>query len=166
MNLEPLRQALLASVEAEARTRQEHDDAEAASRLEAARHEAEALVDQGRRQGERAAQREAARTRASAVRSAREARLGSQRTLVDELRSRSLEAVGDLPGRAGYPTLLERLSEAARRQLGPEAVIEPNPAGLGGIRGRAGARSVDYTLPTLVERAVESLGEEIERLWR
>ena len=66
----------------------------------------------------------------------------------------------------GYPALLERLARAARDQLGPDADVEVDPPGLGGVIGRAGRTSVDYTLPALVDRSIAALGDELERLWR
>ena len=37
---------------------------------------------------------------------------------------------------------------------------------LGGVVGRAGSTSVDYTLPALVERAIAELDGRLETLWR
>ena len=36
----------------------------------------------------------------------------------------------------------------------------------GGVIGRRDTRTVDATLPTLAEQALEDLGAEIESLWR
>ena len=57
-----------------------------------------------------------------------------------------------LRGAAGYPALLERLTRAARDQLGADAEVEVDP-GIGGVIGRTGRTSVDYTLPALADRA-------------
>lgn len=142
------------------------ENAAAARRLELAREEAEAQVAQGRLEGERAGKRAAARVRAAAIRESRGSRLQAQQALVDELRAQAREAARRLCEGPGYDELLDRLSVTARNQLGPDAKMERDPPGLGGLRARAGTRSVDYTLPTLVERTIEELGEAVEALWR
>ena len=65
-----------------------------------------------------------------------------------------------------YPELLERLSQIATAQLGAGAKLEIDPPELGGVVARAGARSVDYTLPSLVDRAIGELDGKLETLWR
>lgn len=162
----PLRQALLESARAELDEQQGRDEAAASERLEKAREQAEILVAERRLEGERAASREAARIRADAVRSAREARLRAQRGLVDELRSRALQAVLDLRCDPRYGALLDRLAEMARSQLGSDVEIERDPPGVGGVLARSGARSVDYSLVAIVDRAIDGLGTELETLWR
>ncbi len=166
MNLEPLRHALRAEVDAEVRERLAEVDAECARTLADAETTARELVRQGRLEGEGAAAKEAVRRRATATRRAREIRLRAQRRQVDELQRRSREAIPGLQGAGGYPALLERLARAAREQLGPDAEVEVDPPGLGGVIGRAGRTSVDYTLAALADRTIASLGDELEGLWR
>jgi vacuolar-type H+-ATPase subunit E/Vma4 len=166
VNLISLREALLDTTRGEAREQEQRDETAAQARLEAARKQAAASVEHGRLEGEQAAAREAARVRAAADRHAREARLRAQRALIDELRSRARDAALKLPGQPGYERLLERLGETARLQLGSDAELERDPAGAGGLVGRAGRRSVDYTLPALVDRIIAGLGEELDGLRR
>ena len=85
---------------------------------------------------------------------------------MEELQLRSREAVLRLREDSRYPALLDRLARTAREQLGPDAEVEVDPPGLGGVIGRTGRVSVDYTLPALADRAIASLGDELESLWR
>ncbi len=166
MNLEPLRTELLA----EARDEQARQlaDVDHTCRLQAARARArwEALTARSRAQGERAAAQEARRRLGAASQRGRELELVAKRALVEELRAQTLAAALDLRDDPRYGPLLERLSQTAEAQLGPGAEIEVDPPGLGGARARAGDVSVDYTLPALVERAIQDLGAELEALWR
>lgn len=166
MNLEPLRAALRAETDAEVEARLAAVDSESARTLASAEASAQELVRQGRLEGEEAAAKEAVRRRATASRRAREIRLGAQRRQVDELQRRSREAILGLRETDGYPALLERLTHAAREQLGRDAEVEVDPPGLGGVIGRAGRTSVDYTLPALADRTIASLDDELEGLWR
>jgi len=166
VNLEPLRVALQAETDAEVQERLAAVDAVCARTLAEAEARAHELAREGRREGEGAAAKEAARRRATATRRARELRLQAQRRQVDELQVRSREAVLRLQDDSRYPELLDRLTRAAREQLGPDAEVEPGPTGLGGVVGRKGRTSVDYTLPALADRAIASLGDELESLWR
>jgi vacuolar-type H+-ATPase subunit E/Vma4 len=166
MRLDPLRDALLAETEADARRHLAEVEAECVRTVAEAEREAHELAAQGRREGEQAAARAAVRRHATAARRAREIRLRAQQEQVEELTRRSREAVLRLREDSRYPELLERLARAAREQLGPDTELELDPPKRGGVVGRKGAASVDYTLPVLVERAIASLGDELEELWR
>ena len=166
MNLEPLRVALRAETEAEVRERLTAVDAECARTLAEAEARAHELAREGRHEGEEAAAKEAARRCATATRRARELRLRAQSRQVEELQVRSRAAVLRLQEDSRYPALLDRLARTAREQLGPDAEVEVDPPGLGGVIGRKGRVSVDYTLPALADRAIASLGDELEGLWR
>jgi len=166
MNLEPLRAALRAETDIGVQRRLEEVDAECARVVADAEAKAHELARQGRRGGEDAAAKEAMRRRAAATRRAREILLQAQRRQIEELQRRSREAVLLLREDNNYPELLERLSWAARDQLGPGTEVELDPPAFGGVIGRSGRMSVDYTLPALVDRAMVSLGDELESLWQ
>ncbi len=166
MRLDPLRNALLAETEARVGRRLAEVKDECAHTVAEAERQARELAARGRQEGERAAAREALRRRAAATQRAREIRLRAQQHQVEELAQRSREAVLRLREDSRYPGLLERLARVVREQLGPDAELELDPPGRGGVLGRKGAMSVDYTLPALAERAIASLGEELEELWR
>ncbi len=166
MSLEPLRAALRAETDAVVERRLAQVDADCLRAIADAEAKAQELTEQGRREGERAAAQEAVRRRATATRRARELRLQAERRQVEELQARARAAVLRLREDSRYPELLDRLTRAVREQLGPDAEVELDPPGRGGVIGRKGATSVDYTLPVLVERAIASLGDEVETLWR
>jgi len=166
VNLEPLRAALRAETDADVEGRLAAVDAECSRMLADAEADAHALARQGRREGEAAAAKEAVRRRATATRRAREIRLRAQRQQVDELQRVSREAILGLRKADGYRALLDRLSRTVREQLGPDAEVEVDPPGLGGVIGRVDRTSVDYTLAALADRAIASLGDELEGLWR
>jgi vacuolar-type H+-ATPase subunit E/Vma4 len=166
VNLEPLRGGLRAQADADAARRRLEVDEECRRLVSAAEAEARSLTAEGRGEGERAAVREALRRRALASRHGRELRLEAERALIDDLRVRARVKALALRGDRRYSELLERLSRVARSQLGPDAQLEIDPEDAGGVVGRAGRRSVDYTLPMLVDRAIEDLDGELEALWR
>lgn len=165
LNLEPLRAALRAETDVEIGARLEAVDSECARLLAEAESNAHGLVRRGRRDGERAAAKEAVRRRATAMRRAREIRLRAQQRQIEELRRRAREAVLHARDDSRYPELLERLAAEVRGQLGPAATVELDPEALGGVIGRHGSTSVDYSLPALVERAIDDLDTNLERLW-
>lgn len=166
MSLEPLRRALRADTDNEVQGRLAGVEDECARMVAGAEAKAHELAKEARCEGEAAAAKEAVRRRATATRRAREIRLRAQSRQVEELQRMSREAVLHLREDDLYPELLERLSRAARDQLGPEAQVEVDPPGLGGVIGRKGRTSVDYTLPALVDRTIASLGDELEILWQ
>lgn len=165
MNLEPLRRALRAETEADTDRRRSEIAAECERIVAEAETAARELVRAARLEGERAAVREASRRHASSARRARETVLTARRGLVDELRRRSRAAALELRGQRGYAALLERLQSAARAQLGDDAQLVVDPSGRGGVVGRHGGASVDYTLPAIVDRTIDGLGVQLERLW-
>jgi hypothetical protein len=166
MNLEPLREVLRAQAETEDRRRRTAVEEDCKRRIAAAEAQARSLVEQGRVEGEQEAKRQALRRRAVASRRARELRLEAQRMLLEELRLRARDAALERRSDLTYRELLDRLARATRVQLGPDAALEVDPPAVGGVVGRADGRSVDYSLTTLVERAIEDLDGSLEALWR
>lgn len=166
MNLEPLRTALLAETDREMQSRLEEVDAGCARVVQDAETRAHELATLGRLEGEAAAAKEAARRRATATRRAREIRLRAQRFQVEKLRKASHDAESRMREDSRYGPLVDHLSGLARSQLGSDAVVQIDPGGRGGVIGRKGMTSVDYTLPVLVDRAIASLDDELETLWQ
>jgi vacuolar-type H+-ATPase subunit E/Vma4 len=166
MNLDSLRTALRLEAETEAANRLTQVDEACKRRLAEAHATARELTDQGRHEGARLAERDALRRRAVAKRRARELRLAAQRELIDELRMRSKGAALGLRKDPRYEELLDRLSKLAKSQLGADAEVEADQPELGGVVAYAGSRSVDYTLPALVDRAIAELDGQLETLWQ
>jgi vacuolar-type H+-ATPase subunit E/Vma4 len=166
MNLESLRAALRVETETEAARRRAQVDESGERRLAEAQAKAREVIEQGRLEGAQAGAKESLRRRAAANRRARELRLAAQRGLIDELRLRARQAALQLRKDSRYGELLERVSQAARSQLGADADVEVDPPDLGGVMARAGSTSVDYTLPALVDRAIAELDGQLETLWQ
>jgi vacuolar-type H+-ATPase subunit E/Vma4 len=165
VSAEAIRTIVLADVESDAGTVDAAAEAEARAELERAQARARAVVERARREGAAAGDLEGARERAEARRRSQRLVLDARRAVYDDFRREAHEGALLLRASGGYGALLERLAEAARSQLGTDAELEVDPAGVGGVRARAGARAVDYTLPALVDRCIASLGSEVERLW-
>lgn len=163
MSLEPVRAALLARARAEAGSRLEAARREADERLAAAHAEAAELLRLTAAEREEAAGAARVRRTVAARRQAHGVVLRARREACDELRAAARAAVAELRAGPGYPALLARLTEAARRQLGPGAEVEEPAAG--GVVARAGERLVDYSLPAMVDRALAGPGAGLEELW-
>lgn len=165
MRLEAAGAALLDDARAVAQRLLDAAEADARGRVDAAHAEAEESIARARAHGEAEGRVEAARAAALERASSRVEVLVARREAYDELRRRAREAALGLRDEAGYPDLLERLSAAARRDLGDGAAVEIDPPGLGGVRARAGSRRVDYTLAALADRCMVQLGASLQRLW-
>ena len=161
----PLRNALLDQAQAEAERVLAEADEQAAATLAEADSQGTALVEEARAAGIAAGSIEGAHEEVHARRFARALVLSAQRELYDELRRQSRAAVHELRHDPRYPELLERLSAAARAQLGDGAALELDPPDAGGVRGSKESRHVDYTLDALVERCLDHRGARPERLW-
>jgi vacuolar-type H+-ATPase subunit E/Vma4 len=166
MNLDPLRTAIRAQAEAEAERHRAEVEAERERALAEARSEADALVERARLEGRRAGVHEGARRRGAARRRAREELLRARGSLFEELRHRARAEVPALRSDPAYPRLVERLEDAARRQLGADAEIVADRPATGGVSASSGQRSVDYTLAALVDRTIDDLNGEVSGLWR
>ncbi len=165
MRLEPLHDALLAQAQAEADRLLAEARERAAALIAEAERRGAALVERARAEGAAAAAMAGAHDHARARRRARTAVLVARRELYDELCRQATAAARRLRDDPGYRALLERLSAAAREQLGEDAVLEVDPVGAGGVRGAKRGRHVDYTLDALVERCLGRLGGRVEELW-
>jgi len=165
VNVEPLRQAVLALARADAERIAAEAETRAGSMLAEAGAHADELVARARVQAEAAADAEAASERSRARSEARTLVLGARRAVYDELRREAHAGALALRGDPDYPALLDRLAAAAREALGEEAEVVLDPPGLGGVAARAGGRRVDLTLPTLVDRCLNDLGSELAELW-
>jgi vacuolar-type H+-ATPase subunit E/Vma4 len=165
LSVDVARDALLADARASAERIVAEADAEARERVEAARRTAAELIAQGRARGEAEGRLIAAREAAQHEALARRQVLTARGAAYEELRRRASTAVLTLRQEAGYADLLERLAEAARRDLGDNADLEIDPPDAGGVRARTSTRLVDDTLPALAAACVEALGPRVSRLW-
>ncbi|HSD79549.1 MAG TPA: V-type ATP synthase subunit E family protein [Solirubrobacteraceae bacterium] len=165
MTVAVARDALLADASERAAALLAAADAEARERVGRAQADADAVIARGRAQGEAEGRVQAARERALELAGARLDVLTAQRESCDELARRARAAALALRDEPGYEALLDRLADAARRELGDGARIERDPPQAGGVVATAGSRRADLSLPILAERCVEALGLGLRRLW-
>ncbi len=165
LTLQPLRTALLADAQARADELLEDVLRECEETLAVARAEADAMVARARASARAQAEADARRELAAARRDASLAVLQAQRAAYELLRRDVASAALELRNDARYPSLLDRLEGRVRATLGADARIERDPPERGGVIGRLDTRTVDATLPTLAEQALDDLGVEIESLW-
>ncbi len=161
--LAPVREELLARARADAEQALAEADADAAASLAAARSEADAILDAARAQGESDAAAVLSAKRARDRRQARAVVLAAQREAYDELRSQVVHALSAIRDDPGYGPWRDRLAEHARTVLGADAVVSEAPEG--GVLGEANGRRVLYTLVGLADRAIHTMGADVEGLW-
>jgi vacuolar-type H+-ATPase subunit E/Vma4 len=167
VNVARLRSTILAAAEAEAQALVADAEHRAAVELERARERAAELVRRAGVDGRRAGELESARARALARPRAAALVLEAKRDAYESFRRDALASSLRLRSdEQRYRALLERLEREARGALGTDAELEVDPEGAGGLRARAGRRSVDLTLPVLVDRCVGALGARVVELWR
>jgi vacuolar-type H+-ATPase subunit E/Vma4 len=161
--LAPVRTALVAAAEADAAATLAAADAEAAATVAAAEARAAELVARARADGAADAESMLAADRARGRREGRRIVLAARSQAYDGLRHRARAAVVALRTDPAYEAIVEGLAGRARALLGADAVITRHP--YGGVLGSAPGRRCDLSLPTLADRAFDSLGPEVERLW-
>ena len=163
--LDPVRRALLYDVTANAEQVIAEAAADAEAVVEQAQHEVATEIERAEHRGEMSARaradQELARARAEANRDILDAKESIRCQLVGTLHAAALGLRDD----PRYPCLLDELERLARRQLGPDAVVDRDPEGLGGIVATVVGRRVDYTLPQLSDRALNTLADEVAQLW-
>ncbi len=164
MSLDAVRAAIITDARAEAAAILGEAETEAARRLRAAREAAISQVDGARSAAMAEADAQLATARAAVSRQARrtvlEARARARAVLVRE----TVAALRAQRDGTAYKNLIDALARRVRTQLGPDATIRESR--LGGVTATSGRRSVDYTVPVIVERVVDALGPEVDQLWR
>jgi vacuolar-type H+-ATPase subunit E/Vma4 len=167
VSAERLRATLLAGAEAEAAALREEAERRAGDEVDRARDESARLQEAARSEGEAAGELETARELALARTEARRLVLEARQAVYLGFRDQALaSALALRADRKAYTRLLDRLERAARDALGEGTAVERDPERVGGVRGRAGSRSVDLTLPVLVDDCIAALGVRAEALWR
>ena len=131
-----------------------------------ARAEAASLIERRCAAAERLAEREAGDHLAEARARARGTVLRAQQSALTEARISAHAAVSELAGDPRLSRLLERLAADARERLAPAGPVELTDAPDGGFVARAGNREIDCSLGALLDRVLDSMAGELERLWR
>ena len=165
MNLDVVRDALLADARAEAATTLAEAVEWADRELADARRAAAGHLAASEAAGRADAEADLALARAAARREARRLVLVAESEARRELVDRARDAVQSLRDEPGYEGMLRELESLARSQLGVDTTVVVDEQ-FGGLVGTAPGRRVDYRLPVLVQRSVDAMGPEVERLWR
>lgn len=165
MSLEAFRGALLTDARERAARRIDEARSKSERRLDHARSRAEEMISEAKADGEQVAAAETARMIAEERRKTREQILTARQEVFENLRQTVERALTDRSAAGELSDLWRRLEEAARLQLGEEADITTE-SGNQGFVARLGRRQTDYTIHSLVGRALETMGSELERLWR
>lgn len=128
--------------------------------------EADSIVARRRDAADRLAEAEQRGRLAEARAEAEAVLLAARRTVLTEARAAARTAATALLDDPRYRQLLDRLEADARRRLGDEGSVRTVALADGGFIVEAGARQIDCSLDSLLDRCLESLGPELERLWR
>jgi vacuolar-type H+-ATPase subunit E/Vma4 len=166
MQLAPLAAAIVARANDAANRLIADAEAAAQARTGEAQAQAERVLDDARRDGEAAAARAAAASLAEARRAAREFTLRAQSRAAAALRA-AVQA--ELVRRRATPPVagfLEALEADARRRLGSAAVVRRLEGDAFGIVAEDGRRRLEITADTLVDRAMDAMGAQVEALWQ
>ena len=131
-----------------------------------ARAEAAALIERRCAVAERLAELEG-RDRLAEMRTrARGTVLRAQQSALSEARASAHATVRELAGDPRLRRLLDRLAADARRRLAPAGPVEVTETPDGGFVARAGTREIDCSLTAQVDRFLDAMAGELERLWR
>ncbi len=154
--LEPIRRTLISTASSSAAAMVAQARADATATLAAAEQAAARIIDTARAEGRRAAESRGLNELVVAERAARSVVLEAQDAVEAEARAQALAAAMSFRDDPDYSRLLDTLEANARRRLGGSATIERDPPEVGGIRARLARRSLDYTLPALVEQGLQT----------
>jgi vacuolar-type H+-ATPase subunit E/Vma4 len=161
--LAPVREALLARARGDAERVRAEANADAEAMLAQAHEQAEAVLAEARSRGASEGVVVATAARARTRRRARGLLLAAQREAYETLRRRSRDAVRAVRDDPAHPELRQRLEGLTRELAGPDAtIIETSD---GGMVAEASGRRVECSLDRLADRAVETLGADVEALW-
>jgi hypothetical protein len=130
--------------------------ADATATLAAAEQAAARIIDTARAEGRHPSESRGLNELVVAERAARSVVLEAQDAVEAEARAQALAAAMSFRDDPDYSRLLDTLEANARRRLGGSATIERDPPAVGGIRARLARRSLDYTLPALVEQGLQT----------
>lgn len=134
--------------------------------LAQARSDAAALIRRRCAPAERLAELEERERMAEVRAQARGTVLRARQSVLSDVRAAAHAAVRDMVGDPRLERLLERLLADARERLASAGPVEIVPIPEGGFVARAGSREIDYSLRAHVDRWLDALAGELERLWQ
>jgi vacuolar-type H+-ATPase subunit E/Vma4 len=166
VTLDAVRQAELRAASDEADAIRRAADRHADGIVTQARADADGLIARRRAAAEQLAVLEERERLAEARAQARGTVLRAQRSVLTDARAAAHAAARGLAGDARLERLLERLADDARQRLAPAGAVQAIAASDGGFVARAGSREIDYSIGAQVDRILEGMASELERLWR
>jgi vacuolar-type H+-ATPase subunit E/Vma4 len=131
-----------------------------------AKADAAALIAARCAAAERLAQLDERERLAEARAGARGVVLRAQRSVLLDARAAAHRAVRDLAGDPRLERLLHRLAADARERLAMAGPVQIVASIDGGFVARAATREIDYSLRAQVDRIIDAMAGELERLWR
>lgn len=152
--LAPVREALLADAEREARRLRSSSEQAGRDAVREATAQAERLRARARAEGAADAAAVMAAQRARSGQRARSVVLSAQREEYEALQSAARAALPRLRADAEYPRLRQRMIDTIKLLLGNEADLREGDGG--GVIGEAAGRRVDCSLTRFMERAVDA----------
>lgn len=166
MTLATIEDAALANASADADALRRAAQERAGEIIDQARVAAAAVIVARRAAAERLADLEARERLAEARGEARATVLRAQRSVLLRARSAAHAAARRLVDDSRYDRLIERLTLDARERLAPAGPVQIVRLAEGGLVARAGSREIDYSLGAQVDRWLEAMATELERLWQ
>jgi vacuolar-type H+-ATPase subunit E/Vma4 len=164
--IEAVRELELRVTAEEAEAIRRAGDSYAETIIAQARADATALIERRCAAAERVAELEARDRLAEARARAHGTVLRAQQSALTEARAAAHAMVRDIVGDPRLGQLLERLAADARERLAPAGPVEIAPAPDGGFVARSGTREIDCSLGAQVDRVLDAMAGELERLWR
>lgn len=166
LTLDAVQDVALADASAEAEAIRRAAEARAEQVLAGARAEVAVLLAGRRAAAERLADVEERELIAEARTQARATVLRAQRSVLVQATEAARLAVRRLVGDRRYQLLLERLAAGARERLATAGPVQISSVPGGGFVARAGSREIDYSLDAQLDRCLQSMTNELQRLWQ
>jgi vacuolar-type H+-ATPase subunit E/Vma4 len=166
VQLPGVQHAALTSAHGEANDVRRAAEERSAELLAAACAEAADIIERRRAAAERLAEHEHRATLAEARAEARAIVLRAQRSVLDRAAAAAQAAVRQVATGTRYGRMLASLEAEARERLSDAGDVQIAGASGGGLVARAGSWEIDLSLDSQVERCLEDLAGELERLWR
>jgi vacuolar-type H+-ATPase subunit E/Vma4 len=150
----------------EAETIRRAGDGRAEQIMAQARVEAAALIERRCAAAQRLAELEAGDRMAEARTRARGTVLRAQQSALSEARASAHAVIRELVGDPRLDRLLGRLAADAHQRLASAGPVELTETPDGGFVARAGTREIDCSLRAQVDRFLDAMASELERLWQ
>lgn len=167
MSLESAQLAVLAHAAREAEQLRRHAQESRARLLADAHAEAQALLAQRLAIAEQLGERERRERLAEARSEARRIVLCARQAVLTDAHRAARLAAHELMQEPAYAELMRALTTEAQERLStPAERARVAAAPGGGLLARAGSHEIDYSLDSQVDRCMQTMPDELERLWR